>query len=73
MLGLALSHRCLGLEGLKITKPRILDGADVQPDIAMGDTFTATVVSHEARREERQDRKSRGDKGSTPTRDKDSH
>lgn len=62
MLALALSHCCLGLEGLKITQPWILDGADIRPDIAMGDTFTAAVVSHEARREERQDRKRRGDK-----------
>lgn len=62
MLALALSHCCLGLEGLKITQLWILDGADIRPDIAMGDTFTATVVSHESRREERQDWNRRGEK-----------
>lgn len=62
MLALALSQCCLCLEELKITQPWILDGVDIWPDIAMGDTFTAAVVSYEVRREERQDRKRRGDK-----------
>lgn len=53
---------CLSLEGLKIAQPWIPDRADIWPDIAMGDTLTAAVVSHKARREERQDWKRRGDK-----------
>lgn len=53
---------CLSVEGLKITQPWIPNRADIRPDIAMGDTFMAAVVSHKARREERQDWKRRGDK-----------
>lgn len=52
---------CPSLEGLKIAQPWIPDRADIWPDIAMGNTLTAAVVSHKARREERQDWKRRGD------------